>query len=480
MKAKLFSMAVCTLISITMVSCGTSAKSPSKASKKSGTPYTISRLTSHNAHGSGDFSNGYTFQQLTNAGNLGDTNTYTWLLGCFDSKGKLQYCIELKDNSQIYAKDGYVQILTAGNGFASGYVKWTCVNTNGNIVYTYDISNSGSNTESEIICGGNDFILVRELATGFNAADSYTYKIIDKTGNVVLEYQDAETYPEFLGGGIFYLDSDNTGSGYANEYGNEMLFNAYTAQFIESTFTKEWNDYHTSGYEYGSVVSSGYLSMPDGTLIRLKDHIDYDSIDFENESYNRYLYKDLVENGYLIYYKNQTPYIFDFRNMMSYDCFSGLKGHSHKFLYHNDSIVAIVNGDDNNTYYMITDKNGGVIKELTLLNNSKGVFDSVGSVFYNDNLELSYYNDSDLMVFDYNFNTGEESIKNMTNKDYISIESDYYNGWAQASYFDYSSDGILEKTYYGNYINKDGNFLFDVNDMGYPVVYVKDSEILNY
>lgn len=67
----------------------------------------------------------------------------------------------------------------------------------------------------------------------------------------------------------------------------------------------------------------------------------------------------------------------------------------------------------------------------------------------------------------------------MTCKDRLILLSDYHDGWAKADYYDYSNNEI-KKRYNQNYVNKKGDFLFDVDEHGDPVTYVKESQILKY
>ncbi len=469
MKNKIVTMTLSMAVLISSISC--SSDTPSKASKKSGTPYTASSVTSYNADASDNFSDGYTFMQLTHAEDYGDTDTFTWLLGCIDTKGKLQYSVELLDNAHFYAKNGFTQIREES--------RWICINQKGNIEYIYEASNSGTGIESQILCGGDSFILVSERNTGFETDDMYTYKIIDYLGNIVLEYQDIKTYPEYKGNGIFYLNSETAITEIPSKFGNAILFNANTADFIESSISSKYiSDHYGEIYKNGNYINRQYLSLSDGTLIDLSNYIEYDRIDcYEKDNT---IHPDAAQNEYFIYYNDDVPYLFNFGSKQSYDCFNSLTGHNIEFMYYGKHIIALVNGDDNNTYFMIVDKDGQIINELTALPDSFSLFNSIIPIFYDNKIVFSYYGNSKLNVIEYNLNNNKITNKDMTNKDRLEIKSDFYDDWAKAIYLDYSSDGHLEHSYKSNYVNKEGDFLLDVDENGYPLFYVKDSQILKY
>lgn len=471
MKNKVLPVVLATLVLFSTTSCN--SNSPTKASKRSGVPYSISNVTSYNADASDVFSEGYLFQQLFTADDYGDSDTYTWLLGCFNTKGQLQYCVEILDNAHFYAKNGCIQICEKS--------RWICVNQKGEIEYIYETTNSGTGIESQILCGGDSFILVSECTTGFENDNIYTYKIIDYHGNTIIEYEDHKITPVYKGEGLFYLDSLNACDNVYNNTENTMLFNANIKEFIEAPIKKDVACCYGEIYQNANFINGNLLSFSDGTLIDLNEYIDYDYIGSCESTYENFyaLRYDASENGYLIYYKDDVPYLFNFNSKQSYDCFNTLAGHKFTFSYFGKYILALVNGDDNNTYFMIVDKDGQIIQELAMLQDSYDIYDMIDTIFYSDTIKFSYFNDSKLIVSEYNLKKKKIVTKDMTCKDRLILLSDYHDGWAKADYYDYSNNEI-KKRYNQNYVNKKGDFLFDVDEHGDPVTYVKESQILKY
>lgn len=228
---------------------------------------------------------------------------------------------------------------------------------------------------------------------------------------------------------------------------------------------------HTSnGYHDGYYINSGILGTTDGTLYNIKENTDYDSVEHVESKYE-----------YLLYYKDNIPYIYNYAENQIYDCFEELYGHPINFFYYNEFIVAIINGDDNNVYYKIADKDGEVIQNLTVIPESYNMFNSIRLVFFNNTVEMNYYHegpDYHDYIFDYDLIKRSGKITDITKTSHVELYSDYNNGWAKATCRIYSKDNPFPNYYSGNYINKNGDYLCKVDENGYPLFYIKESQII--
>lgn len=465
-------VAISFLFLTTFVSCSSFVDEPKKASKN-GTPYSVGRLenTGYTYDGSGDFSKGYAFVRLSYCKDPGfDAFNRTELIGCINTNGNLQYCIERQDNQSYYVKNGRMQILEDISDYIEPlYDRWICLDEQGQVCYEYDASSSNSGHEASIVCGG-PFILVKERDTGFETTDNYTYKIIDDKGNVVLEYNDTLTNPFYCGNGVFFLDSNNAGRDKIGEHGNTVLFNAETGDFFETAPA-------LSGF-YFDTFENGVLSLRDGTYIELDQYIDYDYIVYEDNTNDTSLFENIAENGFIICKKDGIPFIYDFRNKEVYDCFNDIGNHKARFFHYNDKIVTIVRGDDSILYLKIVDQKGKTIKELTKLEKSNYDLDSVSYVFYDNKIELSYMESDNIIVCNADLESGEISYETIKEKGRILLLSDYHDGVAKNTFYDYYTSGMNRKIWnYKNYVNREGHLLFDVDDFNQPIIYIKDSEI---
>ena len=462
MNNKYISLSAIILILFSFVSCGSKTLSePSEISKQKGTVFSASCNLGNGITGSSNFSGGYTYMQLTSVTDYGNTDTYTWLVGCIDSKGNLQYCANVKNAKQCYCKDGYMQIMKDDG--------WECLNKKGEIQYTYKTSNGSDGTEKKILCGGDRFIAVKESKTGFDSAEKSVYKIIDSEGNILIEYEEENANVIYVGENIFYLDSENLPAKKFSDDRRYLFYNAELQCFIKSPYCENINELEYFKYQDGYCMSYDVIGTADGNLYDISKNIDYESISYVN-----------AENGYLLYYNDNIPYIYNFIENKNYNYFEKLDGHLKKFLYYKEFIIALVNGDDENVYYMITDKDGNIIQDITKLPHSYKMFNSLDIVFFKDTFEVRFFNGEKNFIFDYDLKSRTGKINDVTGKDHVELSSDYYDGWAKATYYTYSKDGSISKIYSSNYINEKGEFLLKVAENGeYPIFYVKKSQLVN-
>lgn len=430
----------------------TKAEETTKADLKvDGKQYVLTPLSSP------DFDEGYLFLGMLNKDYSSGIQNSIRYYGCFDTNGELIYCTEQAGVVSYVFEKGYTQLLKTSQQ-NNACRKWICINPNGEVEFTYEEQTGENGIESKIIDVCSNYLLVREHQIGFTDNYLYTYKLIYRTGEVVLEYQDHEYIsPMYLGNNVFYFDSANAVNPMGGEHDRLLVYNAEKRKFFESVVNADYKSFAGTNHSYdsGFVFASHYLSLSDGTFF------DFNSLGDGNYTDVKY-----VDKEHVICYetKKNQYYLLNIPKVQAYDCLSALNGHNYWYESFDSNILFLIEGDDSCIYYMIIDGEGNTIQELTQLPDSYSSFKNKSVVQKDGIIEISYYRvyaGDEIKKFYHDLSSNKNSLTGIIEPDNMLI---FHNGWS------YISD-------MNNWINTQGEYLFSSNEDDFPAVIINDSEL---
>ncbi len=373
-----------------------------------------------------DFVDGMALIKLSNSGK-------TIYYGCVDTNGDLHFIFPAE--YMVEHSGGYIHILNGNANFTTDDYK--VIDSSGNV--SYSIHNSDEN-KTIVLAGGNGYTAISEQKVGFENSER-TYSIVDSNGDIVFTYDSKgdSVRCTYRGSGVFQFDDDDEQYYYSTE--------GRTGMSISGDWREKYRGTEETYYfKYGAGVFGNALYYANGLNEELPFEFDY--------------IMDGYEDGIIVYSYENTPYVYNCESKQSYPI-NQLQGHKVIAKISGGLVGFEAPGDDNKGYFMVVDKDGNIIKEIS----SKPEFYYDISFIDSQNVYLTDVSHGDNQIA---VAINGEGTSEFTFDDGILMDN-YYNGWAKCKRSLY--DNV-------NFKSESGDFMFKEDSEGRATVYV-DEDVLN-
>lgn len=350
--------------------------------------------------------------------------------GCVDTNGDLRFIFPAYYN--VEHSGGYIHILNGNANFTTD--DYWVIDSSCNV--SYSVHNSDEN-ETIVLTGGNGYTAISEQKIGFENSE-ITYSIVDSNGDTVVTY-DSEGDSiscTYRGSGVFQFESEETSDYYSTEGRTEMSISGDWREKYRGTEELYY-------FKYGAGIFGNTLYYANGVSEQLPFEFDY--------------IMDGYKDDIIVYSYGNTPYVYNCESKQSYPI-TQLQGHDTTATISSGLVGFETSGDDNKEYFMVVDKDGNVLKELS----SKPDFYYDIAFLDSQSICLTDNSHGDNQVF---IAMDGEEASEFTFDDGILMDN-YCNGWAKCRRSLY--DNV-------NFKSENGEFLFKEDPEGRAIIYVDES-----